>query len=272
MKQELFLTRKSVRSYDPHPLTEDILRQLKDYADQSNNPFGIPVSFVFLDASLPGLTSPVLTGQTMYVTAKVAKVPGAEEAYGYSFERFLMLAWSIGIGSVWIGGTMNRAAFELASDLSPDEFMPCMSPLGFPAKSRSIRETLMRKGVKADDRLPLSSFVFAEDFSRPYAGGSHVMIENALEAVRWAPSAVNKQPWRIVLTKDAAHFFEHQDKGYQSPSTGDLQRIDVGIALYHFVASMEESSENIQVFTQDPGLQLPKDTRYIASVKLPVTE
>lgn len=27
---------------------------------------------------------------------------------GYSFEKLVLFAWSLGIGTVWIGGTMKR--------------------------------------------------------------------------------------------------------------------------------------------------------------------
>ena len=37
-----------------------------------------------------------------------------EEDFGYSFERFGLYAQSIGIGTVRIGGTMDRAVFERA--------------------------------------------------------------------------------------------------------------------------------------------------------------
>ena len=46
------------------------------------------------------------------------KVPHAEEAYGYSFEKLVLYAWSLGIGTTWIGGTMKRELFEKAAGLA----------------------------------------------------------------------------------------------------------------------------------------------------------
>jgi len=57
-------------------------------------------------------------------------VPHFEEALGYAMEQFVLDAWSVGIGTTWIGGTMDRQAFEKAMDLSEDEVMPCVSPIG----------------------------------------------------------------------------------------------------------------------------------------------
>ena len=60
-----------------------------------------------------------------------------------------MFAQSKGIGTTWIAGTMNRDAFEAATRLEEGERMPCVTPLGRPAARMALRESLMRKGVKA---------------------------------------------------------------------------------------------------------------------------
>ena len=94
-------------------------------------------------------------------------MPYAEVAFGYSFEKVVLYAWSIGIGTVWIGGTMNREKFEKAAGLKDDEMMPCISPLGYPAAKHSIKETLMRKGVGADTRFPAEKIFFENSFFLP---------------------------------------------------------------------------------------------------------
>ena len=93
------------------------------------NPYGIPVECKLLDGKKQTLRCPVVSGTDFYVGAKVKRVPHAEEAFGYSFERLVLYAQSLGIGTVWVGGTMDRAAFERAMELDAEEMMPCMSPL-----------------------------------------------------------------------------------------------------------------------------------------------
>ena len=105
---ELIRTRKSVRTFDGRPLMEEDRKALEDYAKTITNPYEIPVSFVFLDAEEHGLSSPVINGEHLYVAGKVPKVPHCEEAFGYSFEQFVLYAWSRGIGTTWIGGTMTH--------------------------------------------------------------------------------------------------------------------------------------------------------------------
>lgn len=62
---------------------------------------------------------------------------------------------------------MNRTAFGQAMELAEDEIMPCASPLGYPAKKMSLRESMMRKGIKADERLPFEALFFEGAFAAP---------------------------------------------------------------------------------------------------------
>lgn len=155
---------------------------------------------------------------------------------------------------------MKRALFENAVKLGSDERMYCVSPLGYPAKKMSLKETAMRIGVKADQRKKADELFFDSDFTTPLHTDSGI-IQNALEAVRQAPSAVNKQPWQIVKHGNAFHFYEKHNKGYTGEKTGDMQKIDIGIALCHF---MLIAGGTLSV--ADPGISAAKDTEYIATV------
>ncbi len=190
-------------------------------------------------------------------------MPCADLAFGFAFEKLVLYAESLGLGTTWIAGTMNRPAFEKVMQLSADEVMPCVSPLGYPAKKMSLRETLMRKGVRADSRMEFSELFFDRSFDKPLSESTP--FRDALEMVRWAPSAVNKQPWRVVVDGKQAHFYEKKSKGYVDASGWDLQKIDLGIALCHFSRGMAEKGIRAEFVIDDPGLVTPQDTEYIAS-------
>ena len=260
---DTMLTRKSVRTYDGRPLEEATVQKLKTFAAGAENPFGIPVTFVFLDAKAKGLSSPVLTGEPLYVAGKVPKVPYGDVACGFSMEALLLYAWSLGVGSVWIGDTMKRELFAAAAELGAGERMPCVSPLGYPAAKRSLREAIMRRGVDADSRLPREKLFFQENFDTPLS-----TADDLLELVRWAPSAVNKQPWRVILRNGTYHFYLKHDRGYVSDAVGDMQKIDLGIALCHFVLGAREKGLSPAVDVSDPAIAAPDGVEYIASVTL----
>lgn len=110
-----------------------------------------------------------------------------EEALGYSFEKLVLYAWSIGIGTTWIGGTINRELFEMAADTRDDEFMMIVTPVGYPSNTQSKVDANLRNMVKGDERLPFGELFFENDFKTPFEVES-----DSLEAVRWAPSAANR--------------------------------------------------------------------------------
>ncbi len=263
---ETVKNRKSVRTYDGNPVSDDHRKAIEEYAKKLTNPFNIPVEFVFLDAKEHGLSSPVLSGEKLYVAGKVEKKPYADVAFGFTFEKLVLYAQTLGIGTVWIGGTMKRELFEAAVGLKDGEMMPCVSPLGYPAKKKSIKEAMMRKGIGADSRIPGEKLFFDGAWGRPLSPGAD--MAEPLEMVRWAPSAVNKQPWRIVVKDGLYHFYEKKDKGYVHDSTGDLQKIDVGIALCHFVMGLEEKGKQADLKICDPKVEIPDDVEYIASIMI----
>ncbi len=261
---EIIKGRKSIRTFDGNTLSDVHRQAIADYIKDIPNPFGIPVEFVLLDANKNGLSSPVLSGEKLYVAGKVEKKPYADVAFGYSFEKLVLYAWSFGIGTVWIGGTMKRELFEKAAGLKSGEMMPCVSPLGYPAEKKAIKEIMMRKGIGADSRISGEKLFFEEEWGKPLDPDG--VMSEVLELVRWAPSAVNKQPWRIIHKDGAYHFYEKKDRGYTSDETGDLQKIDVGIALCHFIMGLEYEGKKAEVKILDPGVKIPADAEYIVSV------
>lgn len=263
--QELVKGRRSVRTFDGREISAEDLERLSSFMSKIDNPYEIPVEFKLLNAKEQKLSCPVVSGTDLYVGTKVKRMPHVEEAVGYSMEKLVLYAQSLGIGTVWIGGTMDRAAFERAMELGEGEMMPCVSPLGYPAKKMAVKESLMRKGIKADSRIPFETLFFDGSFDTPLTAEKAGRLTEALETVRWAPSAVNKQPWRVVVKENAAHFYLKRNKGFVSDAVGDMQKIDLGIALCHFALTAEESGLSINFQISDPGIAAESDMEYIAS-------
>lgn len=256
--------RRSVRTFDEKPVSPQDMEKLQAFMAQISNPYGLPVEFRLLDGKQQKLSCPVVVGTDLYVGAKMKKAPRLNEAFGYSFELLVLYAQSLGIGTVWVGGTMDRAAFESAMELAADEVMPCTSPLGYPAKKMSLRETMMRKGVKADERMAFGEVFFDGFFDAPLTQERAGKLCHALEMVRLAPSAVNKQPWRVVLTDKAAHFYLKRSRGFNGGDI-DMQKIDVGIAMCHFDLAAREAGFTPSFAQADPGIAVRDGEEYIAS-------
>ena len=245
--------RRSVRTYEERPVSQQKLDQLFAFLAETTNPYGLPLEFKLLDGTKQKLSCPVAVGTDLYVGAKMKQTPHLNEAFGYSFELLVLYAQSLGLGTVWVGGTMDRAAFEKAMELADGEVMPCMSPIGYPAKKMSLRETMMRKGVKADERMPFEELFFDASFASPLTEEKAGILRHPLEMVRLGPSAVNKQPWRVVISDHTAHFYLKRSKGF---TTGviDMQKVDMGIALCHFDLAAREAGLSPCFVQSDPGL------------------
>ena len=255
--------RRSVRTFDGNALRPEDAAKFLEFAESAKNPYGLPIEWKILSTKEHGLSSPVVVGADQYIAAKVSRCRHFEIGYGYSFEFVCLYAMSLGIGTVILAASLSRKAFEKAMNVQRDEVMPVASPVGYPAARRTIRDSLMRKGLKADDRIPFEQLFFEGDFKKGLHKEDAGVFSNALEMARWAPSAGNKQPWRAVVAGDTVHFYE--DQSMKESPLGDIQKVDVGIALAHFDLTMQEEGYAGHFFEGDPGLALPEHVQYIIS-------
>lgn len=265
--KDIIRARKSVRTYRDEPLRPSDRQKLKDYLDTLSNPFGVSVDFRMLDAKEFDISSPVIIGAREYVAVKARRVPRYEIACGYSFEKFCLYAKTLGIGTVMLAGTISRNTAEKAMDVQDDEVMPVASPVGYPADKPSLREKMMRKGIKADERLPFESVFFYNSFAASLKSEDAGMFQDALEMVRLAPSAANKQPWRVVVFENKAHFYEKKTSMSKNP-LGDIQKFDIGIALSHFELTLNEENITGHFIEEDPGISSAEDTEYIITYEV----
>lgn len=263
-KLDIIKMRRSVRTFDGREISTEDRDKLRAYVETIENPYGIHVEFIFLDAKELGLSSPVIKGESLYIAAKVADVPHSEEAYGFAFEKMVLYAWSLGIGTTWIAASMKRDVFEKAAGTKAGEMMYCISPLGYPAQEMVESERKTRVRLHADERKPGSELFFDKNFSTPLSDLDADTL-SALEAVRLAPSATNAQPWRIVKNGNSFHFYEKHAKALteHNPWVWDVQKIDMGIALCYFMSIVSGicSIENLDISTAE-------DIEYIATVTI----
>ena len=264
---ELVKARRSVRTFSGDSLTKEDREALFAYAQSDatqDNPCGQKVTWKLLE----GFSSPVIVGTDLFLAGKMPQAPDAELAFGFVMEKVVLKAQAMGIGTTWIAGTMDRPAFEKAVELSEGEVMPCVTPLGYPAKNMSLRETMMRKGVKAETRMGFGEIFFDGDFAHALTPDKAGILTDAFEAVRFSPSAVNKQPWRLVLDRDTVHFYEVHSRGYVSESGWDVQKIDIGIAMLHLDCALKELGKSVTWFKAAQVPQAGENTDYIISLKV----
>lgn len=70
----------------------------------------------------------------------------------------------------------------------------------------------------------------------------------------------------MIVKDNNVHFYLKRNKGFEKGSKLDMQMIDIGIALCHFILVAKESNLNISFIQTDPNLSA--DMEYIASCKV----
>ena len=90
-------------------------------------------------------------------------------------------------------------------------------------------------------------------------------VQVTFETVLIAPSAVNKQPWRIIQTENAYHFYKTKAPK-SSRASLDIQRVDIGIAACHFhLAALEKNLPGRFEKLPAPDISTPEHEQYIFS-------
>lgn len=259
--------RRSVRTFDSKKeLSSDLIKEIEEFVNKQTNPYNLKIEWSILEKNASKLFSPVIAGESYYIIGKMKKAPHAEEAFGYEFEEIVLYLTTLGVGTTWMAGTMPRADFEKAVDLKDDEIMPCVSPLGYPSKRMSIKEKLMRKGIKADTRIDFDELFFSKNFSTPLAGDELNKFKDLLELVRKGPSAVNKQPWRVLVDGNNVHFYKKASKGFNGEGV-DIQKVDIGIAMNHFVQGLKEKGLAYEFCFENPNIEFG-ECQYISTIVL----
>jgi len=246
---ETIRQRVSCRTYDGRVPDENTKEQLRAFfRENARGPFGNPLRFELVDlteaerAELKSLgTYGVIQGASLFIAGAVTRGARAMEDFGFGMERNILFATMLGLGTCWLGGTLNRAGFARKIGLEPEELMPAISPVGYPAVKKSLTDRAFRFMAKSDRRKPWTELFFEGRPGNPLVEGKSDPCGQALESVRIGPSASNRQPWRIIRQGAAFHFFLARTPGYDK-MLGEirLQEVDMGIALCHFELAAAE--------------------------------
>ncbi len=269
--EESVKKRYSVRNYKEQEVELDKRKAIESFVNSLDNPFGKKVNFHYLDnremkdEDKLG-TYGVIKGAMQYIGTTIKLEPMALEALGYELEAVILYLAHLELGTCWLGGTFNRKGFAKAMNIEEDEIFPIITPYGYAATKKHMKEIVMRKMIKADQRKEWNQLFYINDFQTPLKKEKAGELEVPLEMVRLGPSASNKQPWRILIKDNACHFYEYKQPGYSDSFPYDIQRVDMGIAAAHFDFSVKEKGLKGYFDTEcEPELELPDHMEYVFS-------
>lgn len=243
--------------------------------DEQQGPLGSKARFQLIAASegdtdsLKGLgTYGLIKKATGFIVGAVEKGPKDLEDFGYLMERAILKSTELGLGTCWLGGIFSKSNFAKRLGLTEGEIMPAIAATGY-ADEAGRGSDLIRKGAGSDRRLPEASLFFDGAFGQSLTKEASGPYQKVFEMVRWAPSASNRQPWRVVKTGTGWHLYLARNKNYGKGTLifsllriADLQRVDMGIAMCHLELSARELGLKGDWVLDDPGLLCPDRTEY----------
>jgi nitroreductase len=300
---ETIRSRRSVRTYNGQPLDDATARKITDFIATLRAPFGAGCRVELVrtaantsaststSATSPATTSastaePVrlgtygaIRGATDYLALIVRPDgPLAQEGAAYVFEQAVLYCTGLGLGTCWLAGFFDRGGFKKRLALQPGEQLRSVTPVGRAAEKPHRSISTLLTGGKPTTRKPFSETFFRGAFGVPLNEEAAGVWAHPLEMVRRAPSANNKQTWRVVLESAAGnktgkerardqhagnvlHFYKVPSKGYEA--------LDAGIALCHFEQTCRESGweGGYEILPSSQVPQPPHDTKavYVAS-------
>ena len=176
------------------------------------------------------------------------------------------------VQTVWIGGAFNHQDAMEASDLLNGEIVAAVVPLGYESnKKRLLFDYVVPLVLGAKNRK--ENVYFDTDFYTSL-DVTKTKFSKALDFARRAPSAKNKQPWRVVIDErnNKIHMyakFSLRDevgtgrKQYSCPP----EYLDLGTYYKSLELGLKHIGLQGKIVINKPDIEIPKDAdiEYIAT-------
>ena len=171
-------------------------------------------------------------------------------------EKIILYCTSLGLNTVWLGGTYTSSCFTKALKLDEkNEKLVCVSPVGYrnPNKKGIISYFSKRKRNEW-----AKNFFFEKPGQAMTEDKCTFFTKDIIEAIRWLPTATNRQDYAVVFKEYTAHVF--------SVGSSMCYLCDGGIAMAHVeVACVGSGINGKWEKVENPCEDIPKNWKYLAS-------
>lgn len=222
--------RHSVRTFVKRPIADDIISSLQKFiSDNTDTPFGgeyaIRLASVTLDGdSFKPSTYGVIRNATTYLLLGYGDTPDDALSAGYAGEKIVLEAKALGIDTCWIAATFRDSTFESVARFDRSTPLKIVIAMGYAASRRSLLDSLTHTIARSSSRKPFD--ILFTDTSTGCAPEQSSAYYEPLQLLRRAPSAMNSQNWRAMLSDGRADFY--------TIATDMTAYVNMGIALSHF--------------------------------------
>lgn len=198
--------RKSIRQYRPDSIQADLLARIHEWAcgaqglDQSHH-FFVDIH----DYDPRDERSKAVGGFGRIMSPPHFLVPyiiGGKQALidlGFRTQQIVLEMWRQGIGSCYIGCVHRQKRVKKALDLPPEAVIGAFIAFGVPDWNQPERlfRQISRLFTHSHRRKPLRDLFLDSGWQAVEAESS--ILRHLLEAGRYAPSAMNAQPWKFRI-------------------------------------------------------------------------
>ena len=237
--------RKSVRKYEQAALDQATLDSILQKTGGLTSPApDSPAVFRILSKQQVKGMNPVKAPH--YLTVYAPEGLEARINAGFMLQQMDLWLSAKGLGCYWLGMPNPAAEVKQADGL------PFVIMLGFGRPA----EELHRKSVSEFKRKPLSEIT---DLSG---------VEQLLEPVRLAPSAMNRQPWYLTGSSSSLRIHCKNGGFISKAMLGDMPKVDIGIALCHLWLSAEKNERFLSFEREGGSIEVPSGYTYAWTVNM----
>jgi len=215
-------TRRSRRKYIPEVLKTVEIKKLQALIDEYNTKENLDIRLVVDNGDAFGgfrKSYGMFSGVRNYIALIGDKNDSVYlEKLGYYGELLILHATALGLGTCWVGGTFHRESCPF--ELSEEQSIVCVITVGRVPQGLSLKEKLIHKLTHRKTKTMEEMYKSDNDTPEWFLSG--------MEAVKYALSAINRQPVMFKYVKDGivtANVENIHGEGYA---------LDLGIAKLHF--------------------------------------
>ena len=205
--KEAMKTRHTVRKFDGTPLSDADKLSLNSRIDELNAKLGLSIVLTESEKTPLNMMGKLVLGgegvSTYFILAADERTD-AEELLGYASSDLILYAQTLGLNTWWMGGTFNR---KFVSAIVPGKMVTGIIAVGH-GKTQ---------GVPHKSKTP--------DMVSVYSGEAPEWFNNGVRAALLAPTALNKQAFRIE---------GNGNKVRLTYKSGPMSGSDKGIVKHHF--------------------------------------
>lgn len=206
--QEAIKERHMVRQYTDQAIPADMEELLRARIAENNKKYNLHLALVVGNSDGIGSMAKLLLSRTVnnYIVLAGLDTPELDEKLGYCGADLILYAQTLGLNTWWVGGMFNgKGALKNLS-------------------SRDVRVNgVIAIGYGKTQGIPHKSKTAAE--ISEYEGDAPQWFIDGVNALLYAPTALNKQPYMVKGTGNKVSI---------SAGGGHFAGVDLGIGKYHF--------------------------------------